>query len=446
MTPHRPSARGLLAGGTLFVALGALGAVTAVPATASPTPLVWGHAQSWVADGDLVTGYSTVIGFGGDTEENIPAEALFGPLADYAEVSGESTTVVDGDGASARSTVDSATVRLGVHDLAALGLLDLPDGAARPSASPSPEESPSASESPAQTAASDAEADAGTDAEPDAGTDPDTERGTDADTDGPVIAEESGPEPEAPEENESLRDPSASPPEETASPSASPSDGDGTGAASTGDDVVVLDESNSRTTSGTDNTVEFTLSDVVGTADAEFDGTTQASLDHGDLTAFGAPVGQVDADGVTVDDTLEVLGGEGEVLETVPVSVRFTATEATFDDVDEDWTGEGVRTALTVWIEVGEDEDDVISVDFADAWALGSTFGDAVGAPDPTDREADPGPSPSATPAATDNRLATTGSSLAALVTAAVVAVGGGAAATFLARKRTTALDDQIED
>src|SRR5699024_12663497 len=42
--------------------------------------------------------------------------------------------------------------------------------------------------------------------------------------------------------------------------------------------------------------------------------------------------------------------------------------------------------------------------------------------------------------------LATTGSSLTALVTAAIVAVGGGGAATFLARKRTTAMDDRIED
>ncbi|WP_369696532.1 hypothetical protein [Nocardiopsis sp. YSL2] len=438
MTPHRPSARSLLAGGTLFMALGALGAVSAVPASASAAPLVWGHAQSWVADGDLVTGYSTVIGFGGDTEETVSAETLFGPLADYASVRGESRAVVDGDGASARSTVDSATVRLGVHDLAALGLLDLPDGAARPSASPS------ARESPAPALASDA----ASDAERDPGTGPGTEGGTRGDADGPVIAQESGPEPEAPEEGEALREPSASPsaspPAESAPPSASPSDGGGP--RGTDDDVVVLDESNSRTTSGSENTVEITLSDVTGTADAEFDGTTEASLEHGDLTAFGVPVGPVDATGVTVDDTLEVFGEDGEVLETVPVSVRFEAMEATFDDEDQDWAGEGVRTALTVWIQVGEDEEDVLGVDFADAWALGSTFGETVGSPVPTDRDTDPAPSPTTPPAATDNRLATTGSSLAALVTAAVVAVGGGAAATFLARKRTTALDDQIED
>ncbi|NYJ35721.1 hypothetical protein [Nocardiopsis aegyptia] len=446
MTPHRPSARRLLAGGTLFAALGVLGAASAAPATADATPLVWGHAQSWVADGDLVTGYSTVVGFGGDTEENVRAETLFGPLAEHALVRGGSSAVVDGDGASARSTVDSAIVRLGVHDLAALGLLDLPDGAAPPSASPSAPESPP----PVTASESDSDSDAASDPERDPGTErsPGTQDGTGDDADGPVIAEESGPEPEAPEE-ETLREPSSSPSAESASPSASPSDGTGTASpASTGDDVVVLDESNSRTASGSDNSVEFTLADVTGTADADFDGSTEASLEHGDLTAFGVPVGPVDAEGVTVDDTLEVLGEDGEVLETVPVSVRFEATEATFDDQDEDWTGEGVRTALTVWIQVGDDEEDVLGVDFADAWALGSTFGDAVGAPGPTDRSADPSPSPSpsTTPAATDNRLATTGSSLAALVTAAVVAVGGGAAATFLARKRTTALDDQIED
>lgn len=435
MTPHRPSARRLLTGGTLFVALGALGAVSAAPATASATPLVWGHAQSWVADGDLVAGYSTVIGFGGNTQENVPAETLFGPLADYAAVRGESTAVVDGDGASARSTVDSATVRLGVHDLAALGLLDLPDGTARPSASPS------AQESPGTATASDAESDT----ESDAGTDPGTRDGGEdgGDADGPVVAEESGPEPRAPEE-ETLREPSASP--ESTSPSGSPSPGDG--GPGTEDDVVVLDENNSRTT-GNGNTVEFTLSDVTGTAEAGFDGTTEASLEHGDLTAFGVPVGPVGAAGVAVDDTLEVLDDDGDVLRTVPVSVRFAATEASFDDEDQDWTGEGVRTALTVWVQVGEDEEDVLSVDFADAWALGSTFGDTVGSPGPTERDTGSSPSPSPTttpPAATDNRLATTGSSLAALVTAAVVAVGGGAAATFLARKRTTALDDQIED
>ncbi|WP_369800926.1 hypothetical protein [Nocardiopsis sp. NRRL B-16309] len=446
MTPHRLSARRLLSGGALFVALGALGAVSAAPATASATPLVWGHAQAWVADGDLVTGYSTVIGFGGDTEENIPAEDLFGPLADYADVRGRSSTAVDGDGASARSTVDTATVRLGVHDLADLGLLDLPDGAARPSASPTPRES-----SPPVTA-SGPESEAETDTGPGRETAPGTDDGTGGDADGPVIAEESGPEPEVPED-ETLREPSSAPSAESAPPGSSPSEeagaagDDGTGARSTDDeDVVVLDEDDSRTMSGTDNTVEFTLSDVTGAAAADFDGTTEASLQHGDLTAFGAPVGPVDDEGVAVDDTLEVLDEEGEVLRTVPVSVRFAATEAAFDDDDEDWAGQGVRTALTVWIQVGEDEEDVLSVDFADAWALGSTFGDAVGTPDPTDRDDDPTPTPTSAPAATDGRLATTGSSLAALVTAAVVAVGGGAAATFLARKRTTALDDQIED
>ncbi|RKS06126.1 hypothetical protein DFP74_1749 [Nocardiopsis sp. Huas11] len=428
MTPHRPTARRVLAGGTLFIALGALGAVSAAPATASATPLVWGHAQSWVADGDLVTGYSTVIGFGGDTEENTPADALFGPLADYADVRGRSSAVVDTDGASARSTVDSATVRLGVDDLADLGLLDLPDGAARPSASPSAQESsaPSPSSEPEN------------DVQADPGTAPDSGDGSD----GPVIAEESGPEPEEPvEEDEPRREPSSGPAAESPSPSASPSDGE-----DADEDVVVLDDTNSRTASGTDNTVEFTLSEVTGTADAAFDGTTDASLRHGDLTAFGVPVGSVDQDGVTVEDTLEILGEDGDVLETVPVSVRFAATEATFDDEDRDWTGKGVRTALTVWIQVGEDVEDVLSVDFADAWALGSTFGDAVGSPDPTDRRTDASPNPTSAPKATDSRLATTGSSLAALVTAAVVAVGGGAAATFLARKRTTALDDQIGD
>jgi hypothetical protein len=411
------------------MALGALGAVSlAAPAGASTTPLVWGHAQSWVADGDLVAGYSTAISFGGDTEEDAPADALFGPLADYAEVRGESSAVVDHDGASSRATVDSATVRLGVDDLAALGLLDLPDGVERPSPAPSGEP----------------EADPG--ADPSTDPDADTGDGTGDGADGPVRAEQSGPDPEESEgtgEDGPLREPSSPPAAESASPSASPNDGTRS-ADSADDDVIVLDETNSRTASGDDNTVEFTLSDVTGTAEAGFDGTTDASLRHGALTAFGVPVGPVDADGVTVDHTLDVLDDEGEVVETVPVSVRFAATEATFEDGDRDWTGKGVRTALTVWIQVGEDEEDALGVDFADAWALGSTFGEG-GSPSPTDRDASPGPSPTA-PAASDNRLATTGSSLAALVTAAVVAVGGGAAATFLARKRTTALDDHIED
>ena len=132
----------------------------------------------------------------------------------------------------------------------------------------------------------------------------------------------------------------------------------------------------------------------------------------------------------------------GDVLDEVPVSVRFLVNEAGFEDEDEDWVGEGIRSSLTVWVQVGEpDRDSGFAVDFADSWAVGSTHVSATKSDD-----GDRGGEELEETAAPSSRLATTGSSIVALVTAAVVAVGGGAAASFLARKRTTAMDDQIED
>lgn len=399
MTPAKPSARRLLAGGTLFVALGALGVASALPAAADQ--LVWSNAQAWVSDGDLVTGYSTAISFGGKTEDEAVADPLFGPLAEYAQVKGESRTLVNSKGALSEATVERASVRIGVDDLIDLGLIDA-GGAAGKGIEDEPTEEPEADEGPGEAHATEGARDGL--AEDDPG-----ERES-------QWAEE--PTPETP-----FQEPSTG-------PSASPSD----------DDVVFLGEGDSETVSTDSNAVEFTLADVRTSAAAAYDGATEASFEYGELTAFGEPVTGFNGDH-TVQETLEVLDDQGGTAAEVPVSIRFLVNEHTFDDENEDWDGEGVRSSLTVWIQVGDPRlDNGFAVDFADSWAIGSTH-IAAGAPGRGER----GEGQRET-AAPSTRLATTGSSVIALVTAATVAVGGGAAATFLARKRTTAMDDQIED
>lgn len=393
MTPAKLSARRLLAGGTLFVALGALGVASALPAGA--TQLVWANAQAWVGDGDLVTGYSTAISFGGETEDEAGAEPVFGPLAEHARVKGESRTLVNDRGALSEAVVERASVRLGVDDLIDLGMIDPVDGSGE-----KVEETPSE--------------------EPDE----DTQRsGAQDGADEGGLGEREPQWAEEPTPDTPFQDPSEG-------PSATPAE----------EDVVILGEGDSETVSTDGNAVEFTLADVRTSAAAPYDGATEATFEHGELTAFGEPVVGFDGDHLA-EETLEVLDEEGETLAEVPVSVRFLVNEHAFDDDDEAWEGEGVRSSLTVWVQVGAPElGQGFAVDFADSWAIGSTH---ISANTPGKGERGEGEQEVAAPS---KRLATTGSSLAALVTAAVVAVGGGAAATFLARKRTTAMDDQIED
>ena len=282
MTPAKLSARRLLAGGTLFVALGAFGVASALPAAA--TQLVWANAQAWVGDGDLVAGYSTAISFGGETEDETRAEPVFGPLAEYTQISGESRTLVNDRGALSEAVVERATVRLGVDDLIDLGMIDPVDGS-----SEEPEDTPSK--------------------------EPEEDTGPSAAEDGPdkgdlgeresQWAEE--PTPETPFEEPS-EDPSASPTEE---------------------DVILLGEGDSETVSADGNAVEFTLSDVRTSAAAAYDGSTEATFEHGELTAFGEPVVGFDGDQL-VEETLEVLDEDGETLAEVPVSVRFLVNEHAF--------------------------------------------------------------------------------------------------------------------
>jgi len=369
--------------------------------------MVWGNAQAWVADGDIVTGYSTAVSFGGETEASATTEDLFGPMAAYVEIQGESHTLVDGRGARASATVDTATFRMDVADLVAQGMVDVPPGVepAEPSADPE-EETPREGDTPFHEEPS-----------PDAT----GEERLPGDTDG---------------EGEQLQEPEESPEEPADRPVETPEQ------SPSEDDVIVLDESTSDTVAADDNAVEFTLTDVATTASADYGGSTEATFEHGDLTAFGVPVGPVGTDGVVVEDVLELFDEKGDVALSVPVSVRFVVNETTFEDEDADWEGMGVRSWMTAWIQVGDTEEEQrFAVDFADSWALGSAYAASTPAV-----PGDKGEAAEEEAARSDNRLATTGSSLAGLITAAVVAVGGGAAATFLARKRTTAMDDQIGD
>lgn len=416
MYPTKLTARRLICGGVLFAALGSIGAVSAVPAAAGP--LVWGNAQAWVTDGDVVSGYSTAISFGGQTEGSAEAKELFGPMAEYLEIDGESSTVVDDVGARATSTVRTATFRMGVADLAAHGMIDVPPEVdlSEPSASPGDEPTGKPTDGEGGT--------------PFGGAPVPEDRGDGNDT-GDIAGRG-----DRTEEHKS-DEPFATPfrePRETPPPSDPPIEGD---------EALILGGATSETVSTDGNSVEFTLADVTTTASAGYGGRTDAGFTHGDLTAFGVPVGPLAAgeDGYVVKDLLEVLDDDGDVALEVPVNIRFVVNETAFEDEDLDWRGRGVRSWMTVWVQVGEPEEEKgFAVDFADSWVLGSTH-TAATPPVPGDKGDAAGEA-----ARPDNRLATTGSSLAALTTAALVAVGGGSAATFLARKRTTAMDDQIED
>lgn len=403
MTPAEPSVRRLLAGGFLFAALGAIGVASALPASADQ--LVWSNAQAWVSDGDLVTGYSTAISSGGENEDTAVADPLFGPLAEYARVRGESRTLVNGKGALAEAVVERASVRIGVGDLIDLGMIDAADGEAAGGGEGSPGDDPEERGGPA------------------AADRPDRTDGAQEVPSEDGLGERESQRAEEPTPHTPIPGPSEG-------PSASPGD----------EDVVVLGEGESDTASADGNVVEFTLTDVRTKAAAAYDGATEASFEYGELTAFGKPLAGFDGDH-TVEETLEVLDDSGETAAEVPVSIRFLANEQTFDDDNEDWDGAGVRSSFTVWVQVGAPElDHGFAVDFADSWAIGST---RTAATEPGKGERGEGQREIAAPS---TPLATTGSSLIGLVTAAAVAVGGGAAVTFLARKRTTALDDQIED
>ncbi|MFE9243179.1 hypothetical protein [Nocardiopsis sp. NPDC006938] len=394
MTPAKPSVRRALVGGTLFVALGALGVVAALPASADQ--LVWANAQARVADGDLVSGHSEALGFGVETEDAAPAEPAQGPLSAFTRITGEGRTLVNDRGALSQTVVERATVRIGVDDLVGLGLVDPGQGRVEvPGQTPSPEPEPDS-------------------APPGVNDDGAHER---EDTgQGPRQAER--PTPDAP-----FHDPSEE-------PGASPSE----------DDTVALGEGASETVSADANAIEFSLTDVRTSAAAAYDGSTETTFEYGELSAFGVPVADFDGDH-RVEETLEVLDERGDTRAEVPVSIRFVAVSEAFDDEDEDWEGEGVRSALTVSVVVGDPElGQGFTADLADSWAIGSTH---IAPEAPGEGERGEGERETSV---ASQRLATTGSSLAALVTAAVVAVGGGATATFLARKRTTAMDDQIED
>ncbi|WP_232832075.1 hypothetical protein [Nocardiopsis sp. FIRDI 009] len=437
MTPPKLTARRLLGAGALFAGLGVFGAAFATPVSADA--LVWGTAQARVADGDLLAAHATATSFGDDIEDTAAAGVLLGPLADYAVVTGEAGASIDADGAHATTTVESATVRLGAADLVDLGLVEPPEGWAPVSTAAAPEADaadgsdptggPDVATSPSAPAATPTAADPTADSSDASSGPPDRSLGGD----GPA--------------------PDTGSPTTGTEPSASPS--------AAGDGTVRLDESDAEPRSGAADTIGFRLSDVVSTASAGFDGRTEASLEYGSLSASGVELEEVEdaENGYVVDDRVAFLAPDGSVIDEVVVRVGIAVNEAVFEDEDEDWDGRGVRSWLTVWVQVGEEDGDRLVVDFAEARVLGSTYdtdasptpgdGDPTASPGPTptpDASPTPTPKPTRTEDPSERRLATTGGSLAALVVAAVVAVGGGTTATFLARKRTTAMDDRIED
>lgn len=441
MTSTKPIVRRLLGGGVLCAVFGAFTIGTAAPASASP--LVWGNAQAWVSDGDAVSGYSTAISHGDAHEEESDAGEISGPLAEYAEISGSSYALVDDEGAHAVSAVDSAAFRLEVEDLIALGMIDVPepeeddegdqggtgdDETSTLEDQAAPDEDDEPTEDPEHRTGADQPG-----ASPSPGPPPrpgDGEEGTDED-DGDRQHQES-PEPEeSPEPGES--------PEPEGSPgvraSESPVRGDTR--------LMPMDPAVAGSGPGGNDSVEFTVADVHATVRADYDGRIRTGFEHGEITAFGEPVDELErgSEGTTVTDVLEVPDTEGGPGEKVPVSVHFAVNESDFEDEDPEWEGEGARSWLTASVQVGAPEqDNGFVVELADSWALGSTHVSENGSsPEVENGEAGAEENPV-------SRLPTTGGSLAALVTAACVAVGGGCAATYLARGRTTAMDDRIED
>ncbi|MFL1379052.1 MULTISPECIES: hypothetical protein [unclassified Nocardiopsis] len=413
MTPARTTAHRLLGGTAVAVLAAVLGLTVSLPPAATAAtavdPLVWGNAQAWAANGDAVSGYSTAVSFGGDNEERGDTADVYGPLAPYIDIEGSSHTVIGAKGATSTAVVDSAVLRLTVADLIGLGMIDVPaDLDIAPSA---PDDAPSAG---------------------------DGEEPLSPYWDAPTPEGEEEPRPQQPPadgDHPGFTGESQSP--DPASPSPGESE-------SPADDVIVLDDASTRRVAA-DNTLEISVADVTTTASAGFDGHTGTGFDHGALSAFGVPVDQVrPGRAQVVEDVLEVMDEDGETVLEVPVAVHFARVQETFDDEDPDWRGQGARSRLSVTVSVGDTADhNGFSVDFADSWALGSTYAAGSGtSPSPGDRASS---APQAQPRS-NNNLAMTGSSLAALVTAALVAIGGGSTATFLARKRTSAMDDRIGD
>src|SRR5699024_1674827 len=203
-------------------------------------------------DGDLAAGHSTAVGFGGDSQDHATAADVFGPLADYAEISGESRALVDQDGARAQARVESASLRLTVDDLIELGMIDPPstpdntDGDRPSDQEPEPdsteehedtEPSPESSESPDAPEENP----------------PDEERQDPAATESPRATE-------APDEN--TEDPGMS--DARTLPLSSPNEDDPKERSPRATDV-----------DGEEVAVEFTVADLVTSADAQYDGTTE---------------------------------------------------------------------------------------------------------------------------------------------------------------------------
>ncbi|WP_088177555.1 hypothetical protein [Nocardiopsis xinjiangensis] len=436
MTSTKPIVRRLLGGGVLCAVFGALTVGTAAPASASP--LVWGNAQAWVSDGDAVSGYSTAISHGDAHEEEADAEEISGPLAEYAEISGSSYALVDDEGAHAVSAVDSAVFRLEVEDLVDLGMIDVPEpekggeGGRNGTEEEDEADEPSTLEDQAAPDEDDEPAE-------------ETEHWTEADEPEAVPSPEPPPRPEEDAGGEGTDEGEGDPQDQESPESEESPEVGATESPIRGDArLMPLDTAAASDTGGTGG-VEFTVADVRATVRAEYGGRTRTDFEHGEITAFGEPVRELEqgGEGTTVTDVLEVPDTEGGPGEEIPVSVHFVVNESNFEDEDPEWEGEGARSWLTVWVQVGEPgEENGFAVELADSWALGSTHVSESG-PSPSEGE----DGETAAEEAPVSRLPTTGGgSLAALVTAACVAVGGGCAATYLARGRTTAMDDRIED
>ncbi|MGW8531820.1 MULTISPECIES: cell wall protein [Nocardiopsidaceae] len=399
MKNTRVTARRILQGGAAFAALGALGVATALPAAADTQTVGWAHAN--VADGyGIAETYITPQG-----ESNSDSSGFSGALDEYFSIEASTSASVDGNGATATTTVASATIRLTASDVEEIiaGAEDEEaddeesDADDDPTATPSEEPGDDESTAPGE---GEGDGDAGTPpAEP---TDPPAET------------------PEAPEVPEVPETPAADGGEVSGEEAAAP--------------LVELDADDIELSSADDEIVlSATISGASVTTTQAWDGSVSHSVVPG---AVSYEVNELDA---VVGDPYQDQG-------------TYTSDDAGFD-----W--DDAYTALLVDISVpGQPEVGTyaLGVTYASVGVTADDAGNGGGDGDggsgdgggddknPPSRDAEDQPKPKPEPKPTE-ALATTGSPLAGLIAAGAAIAAGGGAAAYFARRRKSAADSAAE-